>query len=174
MELRQCGRDDISQLMQLALQSYREHYMYLWTEERYALWYMEKSFARPSLERQLEQPCSAFYFVCSQGTPIGFVKTNTGKSVDGSPTEKAWELERIYLLKAATNKGIGGHAMKEVVQLARNGKAETLWLKSMDSSPSVRFYEKMGFRTIATETLPFEGFKDEYRNMKVMRLDLEP
>jgi diamine N-acetyltransferase len=171
VKLQKCTCEDIPQLRQLALQSYQEHYMYLWTTEKYAWWYMDLSFSEQSLLQQINTLNSSFFFILYNEEPIGFLKLNAHKSPDSTYHNRMLELERIYLLKKVTSKGIGSMAVQMVVNKAREDHMQAIWLKSMDSSKAVQFYKRMGFRICKTEILPFEGFKDEHRNIHVMMLD---
>lgn len=172
VELQKCNIEDIPTLRQVALQSYQEHYMYLWVNAKYAWWYMDMSFSEQSLLKQINDPDATFYSIVSNREIIGFLKTNANRSFDNMPPDKSIELERLYLLKKDTNKGIGKRAVQMIIYKAKEDKLETVWLKSMESSKAVQFYENLGFKIIRTEVLPFEGFKDEFRNIHVMRLDL--
>lgn len=172
VELKQCGPMDIPQIMQVSMQSYREHYLYLWTEERYAAWYMNRSFGAQSLAAQMQDNNSVFYLVQLNHTAVGYVKLNRNKALPGDAANKSLELERIYLLKEAAGKGVGKAAVQQVETLAGEWGYNIIWLKSMDSSPAVYFYEKVGFEKVATERLPFEGFVDAYRNLVTMRKEL--
>jgi diamine N-acetyltransferase len=172
VKLQKCSFKDIPQLRQLALQSYQEHYMYLWTEEKYAWWYMDISFSEQSLQQQINTPGSDFFFVLYNEVPIGFLKLNSYKSPGSTHPNQMLELERIYLLKETTGKSIGSRAVQMVINKAKEDHVQAISLKSMDSSKAVQFYEKMGFKIINTEILPFDGFKDEYRKIHTMILDL--
>ncbi|MCU7547609.1 GNAT family N-acetyltransferase [Chitinophagaceae bacterium LB-8] len=172
IELRKCNLEDISILRQVALQSYQEHYMYLWTDDQYAWWYMDRSFGEQSLLQQMNDPDSTFYFVLNHDEIVGFLKINRNRSFNETSAGECIELERLYLLKKVTNKGIGRVAVQMIIDKAKEDHVKTVWLKSMDTSKAVQFYEKIGFHITKTEILPFEGFKDEYRDIHVMRLDL--
>ena len=172
VELRKCNIEDIPALRQVALQSYQEHYMYLWLNDEYAWWYMNLSFSEESLKKQINEPDSTCYFIINNSEIVGFLKMNVNKPFDNTPPNKSIELERLYLLKKATNKGIGRKVVQIIIDEAKKNKLKAVWLKSMESSKAVHFYESIGFKIIRTEVLPFEGFKDEYRNIHVMTLDL--
>jgi diamine N-acetyltransferase len=172
VKLKVCSAQDISELMKVAHQSYREHYMYLWENEHYAEWYMARSFGEESLAIQMRDTYALFYLIYYRKKPAGFLKLNLNKAMDGGKDSGSLEVERIYLLAALSGKGIGKEAIQFVLKLAGQKNISTLWLKSMDSSPAVGFYKKMGFRTIGHERLPFEGFRDIYRNMYLMQLTL--
>lgn len=172
VELRKCSVEDIPQLRQLALQSYQEHYMYLWTTEKYAWWYMDISFSEQSLLQQISTPNTTFFIILYNEEPIGFLKLNAYKSPNSTHHDQMLELERIYLLEKVTGKGIGSVTVQMIVNKAKEDHLQAIWLKSMDSSKAVQFYEGMGFRITKTEILPFDGFKDEYRKIHVLILHL--
>ena len=173
VDLKRCTPNDIPLLREVAEQSYREHYLYLWKDEGYAHRYMQRSFSTESLTQQMADPDAFFFFVTRNGVPVGFVKLNENKNPLGRRDEKSLELERIYLLQEASGKGIGTTVLNNIVQSAAEKGKEVIWLKSMGSSPSVCFYEKTGFKRTGSEQLPFEGLKDEYRTIITMQRRLK-
>lgn len=171
VQLKLCSEPDIPQISTLGIQSYKEHYLHLWTGEKYAQWYMNRSFSTDSLAAQMKDPAAVFFIVYYNNTPTGFIKLNRDKVLHKS-FGKSLELERIYLLQEASGKGVGLQAMQQLIEFARTEQYKIFWLKSMDSSPAVHFYEKAGFKKQGTERLLFEGLKDELRNMFIMQLEL--
>jgi GNAT superfamily N-acetyltransferase len=169
VELKLCSEADINEIRTVAIQSYKEHYLYLWTEYRFAEWYMDRSFSTACLAEQMKDEKALFYLVVVNKKTAGFIKLNKNKPLPGDVAGKSLELERIYLLKEVSGKGIGTQVLNEVINYCKQQGINILWLKSMDSSDSLFFYQKRGFKIIATERLPFEGFKDEYRNLVTMR-----
>ena len=172
MDLKRCSAADISEIRKVAIQSYKEHYLYLWTDYYSAEWYMNRSFSTDSLTRQMEDVQALFYLVLVNATTIGFIKLNKNKPLPGDEADKSLELERIYLLKDFSGKGIGTAVLNKIIDYCKQQGIKLLWLKSMDSSDSLFFYKKRGFEIIATERLSFEGFKDEYRNLLTLRLEI--
>jgi hypothetical protein len=45
---------------------------------------------------------------------------------------------------------------------------EIIWLKAMDSSDAVLFYERLGFERCGTSILDFEQMKIDFRGMIIM------
>jgi GNAT superfamily N-acetyltransferase len=76
-------------------------------------------------------------------------------------------------LKKVTNLGIGSWALNQLVQLSKQTGKKILWLKSMDTGNAVKFYQKLGFIETGVVRLDFDGFKDELRNMVIMRLKVD-
>ena len=170
LSFRQCTQADIPLLKSIGYQSYSEHYLYLWTEERFAEWYMSLSFGEESLLKQMNDPKVAFFLIFLDDQPVGQLKINNGVDSYGEEKSGYLELEKIYLLKKVAGKGIGSWTVNHIIEIAKEMDIKVIWLKSMDSSLSVQFYKKLGFTKTATERLPYEGFKDEYRNIITMQL----
>ncbi|MBD0256075.1 MAG: GNAT family N-acetyltransferase, partial [Cytophagales bacterium] len=92
--------------------------------------------------------------------------------LDGYPAAHCLEVERLYLLAAASGHGLGRAALQFAEALARSTGRRVVWLKTMDSSPAVGFYEKLGFRTGGHTRLAFPLMKPEFRNMLIMQKEL--
>lgn len=172
VQLRACNEKDISLLSAVGLQSYQEHYLYLWTAYEFANWYMQRSFSEESLHQQMQDKNTIFYLVVVNGKNAGLVKLNKNKDMNGAENKCCIELERLYLLKETTGTGVGKKAVQQIIQSARSEGYQTLWLKSMDSSTAVSFYQKLQFKILGREVLPYDGFKDEYRGLLTLSLNL--
>ena len=173
LELKLCNETHIEELKRVAVQSYQEHYLYLWAEPHFAQWFMDKSFSEESLSQQMKEEQVLFYLVVKNGKNAGFIKLNKNKALPGDDAAKSLELERIYLVKEVSGKGLGTAVLNKIIEYCRQQGIEVIWLKSMDSSDSVLFYQKRGFVITASEQLPYEGFKEEYRTILTMRLEVK-
>ncbi|HWJ26996.1 MAG TPA: GNAT family N-acetyltransferase [Flavisolibacter sp.] len=168
LSIEPCTEADIPEISRIGYASYVPNYMYLWQAEKYGHWYMDLSFSEDSLRKQFEMSGAAFYLIYEDEIPVGMVKTVRGISVDGKEVNESIELEKIYILKEYAAKGIGSKVMTLLIADAKRSGCTKIWLKSMDSSKSVTFYQKNGFEIIGHERLPYEGFKEEYRNMVIL------
>ena len=161
---------DLHTLQDIAINSYGDHYLYLWHDG--GMWYIDKSFSEAALKKELEDPNNAFFFVYDREELVGFLKLNIDKETEGYTAQDALELERIYLLKKASGRGIGKAAVEFTLAFARERNKRVVCLKAMDSSRSVNFYEQNGFVKCGTYQLDFEAMKEEYRGMYVLKREL--
>ena len=84
-----------------------------------------------------------------------------------------FEIERMYLTKEVTGKGVGRKLMEFAIEMARQQHKDYVWLKAMDSSQNaIRFYESLGFEICGTSRLDFEQMKTEFLGMVAMRKNL--
>ena len=162
---------DLHTLQDIALNAYGDHYLHLWDDG--GAWYIERSFSDAALKAELEDTNTAFFLIYANNKLVGFLKLNIDKETDGYTSDEALELERIYLTKAASGKGIGKEVVAYTNRFAKDRNKKVIWLKAMDSSyNAIRFYEQNGYTHCGTYRLDFEAMKPKYRGMVIMKLEL--
>jgi GNAT superfamily N-acetyltransferase len=173
IEFRQCSVSDLFLLTDVALTAYQAHYLYLWSDN--GQFYINKCFTTAALKKELNEKDSYFYLIYTDNQPMGFLKFNDRKALDENySSEDCLELERLYLLPEAQGKGIGKAAVKFTLDRARELKRKTVWLKVMDSSSAVEFYENLGFQKCGTYRLSFPEMLEQYRGMYIMKTNVKP
>ncbi|MCJ8164511.1 GNAT family N-acetyltransferase [Pontibacter sp. E15-1] len=165
-----CTTADVYTLQDIALNAYGDHYLYLWDDG--GAWYIDKCFSEDALKEQLADPNAAHFLIHAGQELVGFLKLNIDKALDGGSAADSLELERIYLTKSAAGQGIGREALAFTLDYARQRNKRLVWLKAMDSSRSVVFYEQNGFEKCGTYRLDFEAMKPEHRGMYVLQRKL--
>ncbi|RDV16264.1 GNAT family N-acetyltransferase [Pontibacter diazotrophicus] len=170
LKITPCTAADLHTLQDIAINAYGDHYLYLWYDG--GMWYIDKSFGEAALKKELEDPNAALFLIYTEKELVGFLKLNIDKALEGESAEESLELEKIYLTKAASGKGIGRQVVDFAVAFAREKNKRLVWLKAMDSSKSVNFYEQNGFKKCGTYTLDFSEMKPEYRGMYIMKREL--
>lgn len=171
LEIRAISVDDAKQLSAVALEAYSDHYLSYWHDD--GEWYLARSFSLNNLRKEFTEKSSRFYLAIFDDRPAGFLKTRTDRCLPGFGDESGFEVERIYLTKAATGNGIGTALMNFSEQRAKEAGRDFVWLKVMDSSAgAIRFYESLGFFKCGTETLTFPQMKKELRGMYLMKKEI--
>ena len=166
-----CTITDLHTLQDIAINSYGDHYLYLWYDG--GMWYVDQSFNDAALKKELEDSNVAFFLIYDGEELVGFLKLNINKALDGESEDESLELERIYLTKSAAGKGIGRKAVEFTAAFAQERNKRLIWLKAMDSSEAaIRFYEQNGFQKCGTYSLDYEQMKPEYRGMVVLKMEL--
>jgi GNAT superfamily N-acetyltransferase len=161
-----CATKDAEALSEIAIRSYKDFYLYLWHDD--GEWYIQRSFAPAVFEKQLQDPNHAFFLITESNEVIGFLKLNVDEPLQNHEQFNCLELERIYLIKSATGKGCGRHVVEFCYEYPRNFNKQIIWLKAMDSSDAVFFYEKLGFERCGSFQLNFHRMKKEFRGMIIM------
>ncbi|GAB4045514.1 GNAT family N-acetyltransferase [Spirosoma litoris] len=165
-----CSVNDIPKIIDICRQSYTEHYTYLWSDEGKN--YIKTSFTEEKLLAEMNASDSKFFLISDNDFPVGILKININKSIDGTKDVDYLEIERIYFLKVAAGKGLGKSTLKMVEQLAVAGNKKIIWLKAMKGADAVKFYEKQGFIVTDETDLSYPFIIDEFKRMVVMQLHI--
>ena len=160
-----CNPEDAKTLSGVALRSYKDFYLHLWYDN--GDWYINHSFSKSVFEEELKDSNNAFFLLNMEENAVGFLKLNIDQPLKGYDQYKCIELERIYLIKSATGEGYGRQAMDFCFDYAKRLKKDIIWLKAMDTSDAVVFYEVLGFEHCDSLSLDFPQMKEEFRGMIV-------
>ncbi|RZJ52300.1 MAG: GNAT family N-acetyltransferase [Flavobacterium sp.] len=163
--IKKCGISDLDLLHQIAIQSYNDTYQYLWIDGGTA--YLNRFYKKEIFEKELTAPDIYYFLIYEDEKAIGFFKLI---EVAIKPYEKSdcLELDKLYLLKNNTGKGIGKMVMNFVVDFAKEKQKSVLWLLVMDCSPAKFVYEKAGFAYVDKKDLNFPTIKEEYKSILTM------
>jgi len=168
IEIKRIGAADATRLNEIAVRAYSDHYNHLWYDG--GKWYIEKSFSQENLLQELKDTNAWFFIIYYSKKVVGFLKLNIDAPFAHEENINALELERIYLTKSATGKGIGKKIVDYTAGIAKAKDKKLIWLKVMDSSTdAIEFYKKMGFEICGDAHLNFEMMKPEFRGMYVMK-----
>src|SRR5437868_6964485 len=117
MEIRQCTYNDIPLMQQISMQSYTEHYKYLWHDGGEG--YIRAHFSMEQLEKEMSDVNSVYFLLFSMQAPVGILKLNVDKAIEEYTAEESLELERIYFIHEATGKGAGKETIDFVTAFAK-------------------------------------------------------
>jgi len=163
--------ENLTELITIAKLAYCEHYLYLWHDG--GEWYLNQYFSPERFKEEFGNPDFLFYVIYHDGAPAGFLKLNMRSSME-CHSGRCMEIERIYLVKEAVNKGIGSQVMNAVEKIGKDRKLSTLLLKVMDSSAqAIAFYKKIGYVISGTYRLPFSQMKTHLRGMYLMKKEID-
>jgi ribosomal protein S18 acetylase RimI-like enzyme len=174
MSIRQINTSHAAELSALAKAIYVEHYLHLWYPGG-AEWYMnEQAYPEEKLQTELADPNNLHYIVYDeQDAPLGYLKLRITATLSGQEEKEGLEIERIYLHKAATGKGVGRQLMELSEIVARQHHKDMIFLKAMDSSlEAIGFYQRMGYTICGRLVLPFAQMKEVYRGMVILQKKL--
>jgi len=132
--------------------------------------YLEVNLGQAQLELELSEEGSFFYLVKKEGILIGYLKINSTPGKEAAHTEKGFELERIYLLKAYQQHGIGQLLFDFAKSMAAESGADYLWLGVWEQNTgAIRFYERNGMQQFGAHS--FMLGKDRQTDI-LMRLNV--
>lgn len=151
----------------VGIASYLQHYQHYW-ENNNSSGYIERNFTKKILQENSNDSNIACFIIYNHEVPIGLIKIKKDSAITSFTVKEAIELEKIYLLKEYSGKGIGKKALDFVVNYSRKLNKKVLWLDVMVTSPALQFYLNNGFKKTINKTLDFPNIKKEYQDMHIM------
>jgi GNAT superfamily N-acetyltransferase len=167
LKLEAISLDDTLKLSVLMHRIYPPPYKHLWEDDGY--WYVQETFNKTILEKELSEINSAYYFVNYLNETIGVLRYIHDFHLMEKPDLSATKLHRIYVDPKVHGKGIGVLLMDWVTKQAVANGSELLWLEAMDTQQqALRFYKNLGYKIAGDFRLNFELMYEHLRGMHRM------
>lgn len=145
MKIRKINIDDLETLRYLSIQTFKETFEEVNTEEDMQK-YLDENLSIEKLKTELENPNSEFYFAENNDEILGYLKLNFKDAQTEKLEENHFEIERIYVLKAFLGQKIGQILFNKAIEIGREKNLEFVWLGVWEENHrAIRFYGKNGF-----------------------------
>jgi diamine N-acetyltransferase len=169
LKIKKVTLNDITQLQNIARQTFYETFIAVNTEENVNK-YLDESFSEAKLTAELIDRNSEFYFAAINYNIIGYLKVNFGPSQTELKDDKAMEIERIYVLQEFHGKKAGQLLFDKAVEIAVRKNAEYIWLGVWEKNiRAITFYRKNGFFAFDKHTFKLG---DERQTDLMMKIEL--
>jgi ribosomal protein S18 acetylase RimI-like enzyme len=145
MKIRKINIDDLEALRDLSIQTFKETFEEVNTEEDMQK-YLDENLSIEKLKTELENVNSEFYFAENNGEILGYLKLNFKDAQTEKLEENHFEIERIYVLKTFLGQKIGQILFDKAIEIGREKNLEYVWLGVWEENHrAIKFYEKNGF-----------------------------
>jgi ribosomal protein S18 acetylase RimI-like enzyme len=145
MKIRKINIDDLETLRNLSIQTFKETFEEVNTEEDMQK-YLDENLSIEKLKTELENVNSEFYFAENNGEILGYLKLNFKDAQTEKLEENHFEIERIYVLKTFLGQKIGQILFDKAIEIGREKNLEYVWLGVWEENHrAIKFYEKNGF-----------------------------
>ena len=145
MKIRKLNIDDLEALRNLSIQTFKETFEEVNTEEDMQKYLLE-NLSIEKLKSELENPNSEFYFAENNDEILGYLKLNFKDAQTEKLEENHFEIERIYVSKTFLGQKIGQILFDKAIEIGREKNLEYVWLGVWEENHrAIRFYEKNGF-----------------------------
>lgn len=136
--------DRILELQEVSRTSFFETYASFNTEADMQH-YLQVNFSLETLQKELENPATLFFFANWENEIIGYLKLNFAAAQTCVYDPASLEVERIYVLKKYQGLKIGQQLFTKSVAVAREHKCAYLWLGVWEKNTNaLAFYRKNG------------------------------
>ena len=107
--------------------------------------YLRLNMNSSKLLNELKNPNIEFYFAYNETSLIGYLKLNyKDAQTENVLDNKAFEIERIYLLKTFQNMGYGKQLFKKIASIGKLKGYRRLWLGVWEQNlTAIKFYKKL-------------------------------
>lgn len=154
MILRKAQLSDVKALQEVAKQTFAETFGHDNTPEQLEA-YFEEAYAFPVLERELQSEESLIYMAFEEDKAVAYLKVNWGKEQTEQKLERAFEIQRIYVLKSHQGTGLGKQLFEKSLELAQASGLDWVWLGVWEHNVKAQnFYYKYGFEKFAEHLFP--------------------
>ena len=156
IEIIKITKIDIDQLQKIGRETFYETFSESNTEENMRN-YLETGFSIDKITTELNDENAEFYFAKIENNVIGYLKLNFGASQTELKSEKAIEIERIYVLKEYHGQKVGQILYDKAIEIAKKKNAEFVWLGVWEENPrAINFYKKMDLLSLTNIFLNLE------------------
>lgn len=152
--------------------AYREHYCHLWPggDPRP---YIRRNFTKTIVEKEFQNKAFLHWLVYSGDDVAGICKLDLDKMFPGNSSQKSVFIEKIYLRKQFTGKGLGSALFRKIESHAMKLGSPFLWLEAMQKGPALSFYLNNGFKILGTTQVPYPEVRSSEKMMWVLGRELQ-
>ena len=156
MKIIHCTENHLDELIKVAKQSFIDAFEKQ-TEPDSFQDYMSKAFEPTAVLAELQHSQSIFFFLQTEGgETAGYLKLRWDRSEEFFTTEKAIELQRIYLLEKFWNKGFGKVLLDFSESYSREQGFEWIYLIVwFQNHGAIKFYEREGWTIFGNKDFQF-------------------
>ncbi len=148
--IKKCVSSDLQALKQLSHDTYREAFIALSGEEIMTA-YLKSAFDAKTLQSELNDPYSEFYFLYYDNCLAGYFKINEFTSQTDILDTKSLEIQRLYIKKEYQKMKLGRYIMDYIADIAVKKDKLYIWLGVWEKNESaIAFYKKNGFYIFST------------------------
>ncbi len=151
----------------VGIQSYKEHYLHLW-ENRDPSPFIIKFLSWESLLNDLRNPSQRFYIIKNNGLTVGILNFTLDAVHTAVKAKETILLNKLYLIRSASNKGIGGAGIRFVEAFASRHDKKVVWLYAMQKGSPKRFYQKYDYEIITASEITLPKVLEQEKHMWLM------
>lgn len=153
--------------IEIGTRAYNQHYRHLWPNGDTTT-YIQNSFTHEVLLQEEQNLDTALYLIKSGRAFVGILKITLHKEIQEYRNHQALYLDKIYILKEFSGKGIGKECLQFVENIATNLSKKVVFLESMQKGKALPFYLANKFSIVDNTKVPFENVIEEEKPMYLL------
>ena len=165
-------RSSYNTYIEVGTEAYNQHYLHLWKNADSSP-YLKSSFTKTVLDLEMGNQNTELFVIHKNELPVGILKITKNSAYLNHTAEEALLLDKIYILKEHTGKGIGKQVFNFVDSLCKRLNKKVLWLDTMKNGRALEFYLKNGFEIAGETVLEFPNVIDQQKDMYILMKRVE-
>lgn len=153
--------------IQIGTRAYNQHYRHLWPNGDTST-YIKYSFTKQVLDKEELDTNTQLYLIQLENTFAGILKITFDKKMMTYKESDALYLDKIYILKENSGKGIGTKCIQFIEGIPQKLSKKAIFLESMQKGPALAFYLTNNFTIVANSQVSFENVIEEEKPMYVL------
>ncbi len=135
---------NLKELQKISVTTFKETFVYQNTKENIES-YLKINLSMKQIKKEFDNPFSEFYFAFNNKVIVGYLKLNFKSAQSENVLKnKAYEIERIYILKSQQRKGFGRQLFEKAVDIGKSKGYKKLWLGVWENNKAaINFYKKL-------------------------------
>ena len=140
-------RTELDKLHTISVQTFKETFEAKNTEDDMAI-YLKQKLSKKQLDEEFSDKNTFFYFAYCNKLLVGYLKLNFKDAQKKAVLKgNAYEIERIYILKAHQGKGLGTQLFNKAIEIGKGKGYKMMWLGVWEfNHKALKFYEKKGLK----------------------------
>ena len=116
--------------------------------------YLKQKLSKKQLDEEFSDKNTFFYFAYCNNVLAGYLKLNFKDAQKKAVLKgKAYEIERIYILKAYQGRGLGTQLFNKAIEIGKGKGYKMVWLGVWEfNHKALKFYEKKGLKAFHSHT----------------------
>lgn len=166
VEIRPATLEDRSLIRSISERTWPSTYGHIISKEQIDFM-LDWMYSDESLAGQFEKG-HQFFIAQLNGEDIGFCSVSAEQTENEKGNQKAYKLNKLYVLPSAHGTGSGKALLNKAIEIAKDAKATSLFLQVNKHNTAYTFYLKNGF--IKESEFKFDIGNGFYMDDYVMRL----
>jgi GNAT superfamily N-acetyltransferase len=151
----------------IGTKAYNQHYKHLWPNSDTAT-YIQNSFTKEVLSKEEEDTNTELYLIKLKTEYVGILKISLHKELNEYSKKESLFLDKIYILKEFSGKGIGSKSLQFVEDKAKELFKKAIFLEAMQKGLALSFYLANNFTIVGTTKVPFNNVIEEEKPMYLL------
>ncbi len=145
-QIRLAKKEDAALIALLGRVTFTEAFAHLFTDQNGLNDYLDSTFSVDKIARSLGKPDTNYWIAFVDKLPVGYAKLKLNSPSPFIDSQNIGQLQKIYVLKDFLSMKIGKRLQGRLLDYAREGGSEQIWLSVYQGNTrAIAFYKKNGF-----------------------------